>query len=315
MSLLRLGSLNLQCGTHTNRLKGLKRSLVRETAALIADYDLFSLQEVFRAHDRLSKRMYTPRSRKHGEQGPYDLAFVNELQELLRATHDVHFAPYFSVPGLHDNEPDFMEPTQFGCVVAVRKTLRYVHSSGITYGRGELNREPIFANHPPGSQPLRYGTPASRSAHVVTILGNDGKGLLSFLSGHGIWSRFGKVDIPARMAQNAGWAKLVTDHRRSFRLPTQAPLIFMGDLNYTDSLVCFADILSKTKLFGGECGIDLNAQYGVISTRNKYYTGELLQADFALAPASFVTNNRIRSFCVDPNTPTDHALLTLEVSI
>jgi hypothetical protein len=89
----------------------------------------------------------------------------------------------------------------------------------------------------------------------------------------------------------------------------------MGDQNYQSKLDCFADLLHRTSLFGGEAGANLNELYGVTSTRNEYYTGKVLEADFALVSESLWFNEQVKSFTVNPDTSTDHALLTLEVDV
>jgi hypothetical protein len=289
--------------------------MAAETAELICQYDAFSLQEVYKANRPLDERMYKPANGKVGEIGPFDLAFVNDLEERLARTHVVYFEPYFTVPGLHDNEPDFHGQADFGCMVAVKKQLYHVHNSGITYSNGHLNKEPIYPDHKKGKTPLRYGRPASRSAHVVSFLTNSAECRLSYLSGHGIWSRHGKVDIPARLSQNIGWTKLVTDHRRRHNLCNATPLVFMGDQNYQSKLECFKDLLQRKELFGDEGGVNLNELFDITDTRNKYYPGTVRQADFALASASLWHTKRIISVTANPDTSSDHALITGEVDI
>jgi hypothetical protein len=300
---LRIASFNAAGGSVASRGNP-SQDLVSTITQLAHEHELVALQEIHWSFDNMDQRFVWPTKRKD-EQGPLHVSLGNELYQGLRKTHHVFFEPNFIVHAYHDREA--VRNVQWGNMLLVRKNGKRqgpIITSSIAYGTGHLNTE----KYDEETGRVYGGQPASRSLQIVRMrLGAD---YITVATGHGIWSKRGKVDCEARVAQNARWTQLINQHHR--RTGTQHPVCFVGDLNLTSKLVCFHDLLKNKAIFGPEGGVNLNAIYKINDTRTPHYKRQEREADFALASPWLAA--RLSRFTINPHVESDHAVLSLELS-
>lgn len=282
-------------GPHANHI-------VDFIANLAHTHDVVHLQEVHRSTTPLEQRFVFPRLAKD-EPAATDGELANRVAAQLTRSHRVFFTPHFVTTALHDREATTL-PIYFGNLCLVKKHLVLLqHHRGFGYGRGELNTE---------DETTGRGQPAARAADVLTIA--YGKHHLTILGKHGIWSKRGKSDIPARRAQNLGWKNLVQSHWRGIQVPAyrQPPLVSIGDFNYQSCNQVLHEFAAKTELFGGG-GAILNHHYNITDTRTTYYAKSVREADFAIVSPQLLP--LVRSFTANADVPSDHAVLSLELHL
>jgi endonuclease/exonuclease/phosphatase family metal-dependent hydrolase len=304
---LRIASFNTWSGCRPAEA-GKVDHVVDFIVGLAFEYDYLALQEVHVSHDSLGQRFVAPRTPGH-RPGPLDIKLGNRIIERVKKTHRYAFAPHFAKPALHDYEMTEL-PVMYGNLELIRRDTVTVARSevGMIYGTGEINTEVV---HPESN--CVTGRPASRKANITTLVTRNGP--LTIAAVHGVHSRLGKTDIPARSHQTVQIAHAVNSQRKRLKLLAQPPrVLVIGDLNLTSQNETFIELLHHPRVFGDTPGINLNQEFGISDTRTKWYpkSKTVREADFALVAAA--VRPEIGYYGVNQSVPSDHALLELTLT-
>lgn len=307
-SQLSIGSLN----TWSNcipRIAGQKDEFIDYLVSLARSLDILCLQEVHFYRIQPKVRFHHSKEPK-GRPGPLDLELGNRLVERLKKTHHWYFTSHFE-NAYHDCEATD-ERISYGNLVFIKKGFKPIaYNSHPIYSLNKLNDERVAPDKGIG------GTPASRSAQIFTVMFDNEPITIEHV--HGLWSRSGKVDIPARTAQSAAIKHGVTQHRRILKLDMNDPaVLIIGDLNKTSAMKTLQEILAPHGAFGMNPGLDLNKGQPdnfnrpiITDTRTKWYPSGTnpREADYALVSQKLEA--LVHSYMVDPKVSSDHALLLL----
>ena len=302
---IRLGYLNAWAGC-IEAGPGKRDHVVDFLEAQVHDHDIFAISEVHFSGDLVEiPRFIHPKSPGH-RPGPIDTQLGNRLKDRLEGTHAFHFVPHFS-GALHDCEKH-NERLHYGNVLVVKNAIKVKLVEECTlHHNPELNTEECLADG-------RYsGSSAARKAFVMTF--KMGNVPVTLLTPHGIWSRQGKVDLPARIAQNDQMAGAISRHLKRFQQNKEPHTIIMGDLNYESNMKAVTDLCSRTEIFGKTPGTHTNKKHGITDTRHPVWyprTKLFREADFI-----FVSKALERyevSYRVEKRVPSDHAMLTYVVN-
>ena len=267
------------------------------------EFDIFGLYEVHCKRSTHPERFAMPRNPK-GRPGPLDLELGDRLIARLKRTHRHLYVGNFTTSALHDCEASLI-PVDYGNLVFIRREVQIQGTvRSYIYGMGELNTE---------DRETRRGRIASRRAIGLTVaLGNHN---LTMLFVHGVWSKHGKIDMPARLVQSSNMAKAIIAQRRRLKLDVVNPAtLIMGDLNYTSDLKAMEFLLDHKDAFGNQRGINLNSEFGILNTRTRHYPWDkpTREANFALV--SQLTNQFVENYDSNDQVPSDHALLRLTLN-
>lgn len=257
---------------------------------------IFALQEVHKSYRAVSQRFVTMRSSGH-RPGPIDVELGNHLQQRLKKSHRVYFHSHFA-GAYHDYEraPD-QTKIAYGNMLLVQRQVKILKQTTghLIYGNLNLNTETGIS-----------GRPAARAMQIVTVMHNNVA--ITIGNVHGLHSRKGKGDLPARHAQSANIGHAVRLHQVAMN--PKPPVILIGDFNYVSSQEALVSLLKRREAFGEDEGFNLNAIYNVTDTRTQWYPETKLhrEANFALVSqrlVSQVTNLR----AIRQLVPADHARL------
>jgi hypothetical protein len=265
--------------------------------------DIIGLYEVHKLRRAHTERYVQPRSAK-GRVGRIDLEFLERVAAAVSDTHKLEFVAHFNQTALHDCEATDL-PIDYGNAILVRKHLykrphKVVVDRFLVFGIGNLNTE--------DSVTLR-GRPASRQGFLVTVQTGNQSVTVAFV--HGLWTRRGKVDMPARLAQSTYIAQAIHHHRTRQNLNSdEMQTIVIGDLNYTSNLTAFQALLENKSAFGEGGGTNLIPD---MDTRTKWYPEDkpTRQANFIVT--SGASRVRILSQRIEQGDEvlSDHAYLEL----
>lgn len=131
----------------------------------------------------------------------------------------------------------------------------------------------------------------SKNIQYVTF--KTEKGLRTIVNFHGLWTGKGKKDTPARLLQS--------DNILNFLKKIENPYVICGDFN----LLPETESLKKFEKAGLR---NLISEYGITSTRTKYYTRPELYADYVFVSEGIKVND----FKVLPEEVSDHNALYLD---
>lgn len=302
---LRFGSFNTWSGCIPGSA-GQRDHIVDFIVALAHTFDYLVLHEVHVSNDSQTERFVPPRSPGH-RPGPLDLKLGNRLMDRLKTTHRYMFAPHFNVTALHDYEATDL-PVYYGNLVLIKRQVAVVRNEiALIYGFGNVNTETFY--HETGQVTGRAG---SRKANVTTI--DTGYDLVTVAGVHGLHSRAGKVDSPARNAQSSQIAAVIAQQRKLLKLGTENPCsLVLGDLNLTSENDALQQLLENPSAFGFNHGVNLNDRFKITDTRTKWYpkSKPSREANFALASAGLA--ERVTSYGVQRKTPSDHGYTDLTI--
>ena len=233
-----------------------------------AEVDIFCFQEMWRKNGKPIETVLSTLSREMLTGAAYELYHAIEM---TLPRHYGYFRPHFY---------DF-----FGLALFVRKDLR-------TQEEGELfvykERGYIAKCDIPGREYADIG----RNLHYVTV--ETARGPLTFIHVHGLWNGdAGKKDTEDRLLQS--------DNIIRFLETLQNPFILCGDFN----LLPETESLQRLERFGLR---NLITEYGITSTRTKYYTKANRFADYVLVSPGIT----VKDFQVLPDGVSDHSPLYLE---
>lgn len=282
--------------TWAGSLTGLDLNPVGYIKTLARDHHVVGLQEVHQTNDGLCPKERYVHARDPGSRvGPIDTQLYNHLFEALTDTHEVFYTSHFR-EGLHDCEIADKR-IQYGNMLLVRRDCRIVgHHADYIWGSGELNSE---------NRKTLAGRPGSRAAQCITI--KRGRKYVTIMNIHGLWTKRGKIDIPARVVQSENIIRLIEHHHARLSLTVRPLVLVMGDLNYTSVMDTLHDLVASPQLFP-DGGVNLNTQFGVIDTRTIWYKKPGREADFMLTGG--ILAESCLHLTVDYNAPSDHACLT-----
>ena len=265
--------------------------------------DIIGLYEVHEFRRECTERFVQPRSAK-GRAGRIDLEFLKRVAAAVSDTHKLEFVAHFNQTALHDCEATDL-PVDYGNAILVRKRLyklphKVVIDRFLVYGVGDLNTE--------DSVTLR-GRPASRQGFLVTVQTDNQSLTVAFV--HGLWTKRGKIDIPARLAQSTYIAQAIRHHRTRQNLRSdEMQTIVIGDLNYTSNLTAFQALLENPNAFGEGGGTNLTPN---MDTRTRWYPEDKPTRQANFIAASEAARVRILSKRIEQGEEvlSDHAYLEL----
>ncbi|MBY0537831.1 hypothetical protein K2P47_00345 [Patescibacteria group bacterium] len=271
-----IGSWNTWSGCLADTLDH-EEAVVEYTTDLVRNCDLLGLYEVHRPRQEIDVRFVQPRAPK-GRPGRIDVELLKRVERVVADTHSMEFVAHFGTTALHDCEATDL-PVDYGNALFVRHSLlqrpySFALDRFVVYGDGSLNSE--------DSTTLK-GRTASRKGMVATV--QIGKEAVTIAFVHGLWTKKGKVDIPARTAQSACIAQGILHHRKRLNLnPKSGNILILGDLNYTSDLEAMAYLLHNEDAFGVGGGVNLTPH---IDSRTKWYPEDkpTREANFVLASA------------------------------
>lgn len=303
---LRIASFNTWSGCIPGTA-GNRDYIVNFIVELADSCDYLVLHEVHVSSDKQLERFVTTRSPGH-RPGPLDLKLGNRVQERLKTSHHMMFAPHFRVTALHDYEATAL-PVYYGNLVLIKRSVTVLRNEvAMIYGIGDINGE--IRHKETGFVTGRAG---SRKANVTTI--DTGYGPLTIAGVHGLHSRAGKVDSPARMAQSAQIGHAIASQRKRLKLPTDDPLsLVIGDLNLTSTNEALKQLQENQSAFGLHAGVNLNHEYKIVDTRTKWYpkTKPSREASFALV--SQPLRGSVESYQINTKVCSDHGLGELVIA-
>lgn len=303
--LLTIGSFNTWAGSiadHLQEPEHVINYLVKQAKV----HDIMGLYEVHMPRGQCSTRFANVLEPK-GRLGLLDLELGERLTKRLKKTHLVEFVPHFTQTAFHDCEATD-EPVDYGNLVLIKKELmRRPYKISIErvhiFGTGHLNSECSVSNR---------GRPASRNAIIMTVWFSGQPITILFV--HGLWTRHGKVDMHARMAQSVYMIRAFTKHKRRHGIEdgTGGANIIIGDLNLTSTLEALKELITSQNIFGKSGGCNLLEG---VNTRTRFYPADkpTREANFVL-----VSNNiypSVQSCTVDRDVPSDHAFIQLVLNL
>lgn len=200
---------------------------------------------------------------------------VANLLNRLRPLLPDHEAIFDASTEYEINEGEPVVP--FGLATMVRRTL-LPSSSSITYTHG------VYATNADGSAP--------RLVQVLTW--DRGHRPLTIINIHGLYTKEGKIDTPARVAQNAKLLRLLD--------AAGDRVVLMGDFNLNPDTACLAALMDGHR--------ELVLESGVATTRSSAYEhrDSVPFADYCIVGKGI----DVRSFGVLPDEVSDHLALALE---
>ena len=282
--LMRIMSLNTWAGC----VDGLSEYIEEQAGSC----SVICLQEVHRASGPNVPQKITPTD-PGSRTTPQRPHLYDELQEKLHITHDGHYAPQL-VNALHDFETTEFDIMFGNAMFWSKESVVPNYSSGMAFGQ--------FGNM------YQNGQPSAKSMQVATFVLPHYQ--LVIANVHGFWHENGKSDQPERYIQNAyiveGIARQAV--KIKYQKPTHALLI--GDLNYTSKMGALRT-LEKGYCFGVDGGRHLNRCFDIKDTRTKYYKKPIREADHAIASPQLP----VKRMWVDPEAPSDHAALFVEIEL
>lgn len=258
-------------------------------------HDVLSLQEVHWSRDVTHPR-YQDASNPGSRVGPIDTQLGNMIHKRLKSTHHVNFIPHFP-SAAHDCEPND-NGLLYGNLMLVKKTYPVIHySTSAIHGDGNLNTE---------VRSTGAGLPGCRRAQWVTIMTRNNQPI-TIVNVHGLWSKFGKIDLSHRNRQSKQIIDYTSFHQSMTKLPHPPPVLITGDFNYTSKLTAFSDLVNSPELFP-EGGVDLNEKFAITDTRTTWYKKDIREADFMICGEWFAKH--CSRLITDPLSPSDHRLLS-----
>jgi len=254
--------------------------------------DILHFSEVHSCTSDVPSDYVNPEEAGHRE-GPIHIRQYQKLEELLRSTHILYFAP--QIKGLHDLDGSYQN-VQYGNVTAVALGLTHDTETGMCYRKfNKLNEQDIG------------GKPASKSIQSVFVL-KEGQWYQS-IHYHGHWDNRGKIDTKQRFIQAQTVLNFAKQHREKDMcgIWDTAQVILGGDFNITSKCEVL-ETLRKSNLFGDDSGVVLNHLFKIDDTRTKWYPDNKPHRE-----ANFVITNyeeRFLGFGIDQTAPSDHAMIT-----
>jgi len=245
---------------------------------VLADADVYCLQEVTRSHGHRSDRLvYRDGDLRLNQRA--DL--FGELREALPG-HDGVFHP--TARGeLHDGEA--LHPQQFGLATFVRSTIPVIGSAA-EFVHGDFSPHE-FGDHP-----------RPRNAHAVRVFDYRTHRAMTIVQLHGLREEGGKADSPARDAQTARLIGIIDQVARA-----DETLVVCGDLNVLPDSRMLQEL-------GRRGLVELVTRRGFSSTRSSFYPRPGRYADYLLVSAE----EPVRGFDVVASPEvSDHLALVLEL--
>jgi len=275
-----------------------------QVLANIPNVSVLCFQEVHYAFDDTVSTQIFPKDPGNRGENAIRTRLYQEIVEALGPVWTGCFAPQL-IGYLHDTEP-CDHPIAYGQATFVRQSAE-VQIVGQTFG-------PIYRHIGEHNTEMTGGDPSCKSGIATTLRVPDG-GLITVGNVHGLWSMYGKCDIPERTKQNSGISSLLAREAVNHGPLDQARILLVGDLNCHTGMQSLEQLRGQLVfgLKGG--GVNLNHRFEIRSTRTEYYPADkpYREADFAIASRTLAS--LVHDFTVDFDVPSDHAMLLLELDM
>jgi endonuclease/exonuclease/phosphatase family metal-dependent hydrolase len=168
----------------------------------------------------------------------------------------------------------------YGLLMLVKKSLKVIQEGDVFVHR--------FKGYIP------EGDVGNHARNIQYVTFDTSRGVKTVINFHGLWEMGkNKTDTEDRLRQS--------DNIISFLKTVTSPFVFCGDFN----LLPHTESLKKLEQFGLR---NLIKEYGVTSTRTRYYEKEHKFADYALVSEGI----EVKEFKILPDEVSDHSPMYLE---